>query len=228
MDDDPDVTDPPGPDDDLDLADYRRAVFELYARARIGRASPEARCRAFRRARDRLFLHHPQSALSPEQKARFRGLAYCPYDPAMRFVVPLEDPGDASVVEVHLREEGLVRMRRAGRVRFAVGGQAVSLTLFWILGYAGGLFLPFRDATGDDETYEGGRYLLDTAKGADLGRADLGRADPGREAGGLVLDFNYAYNPSCAYHPRWDCPLAPPENHLPVAIRAGEKRYPAI
>jgi len=92
----------------------------------------------------------------------------------------------------------------------------LELTVFWVLGYAGGFFLPFRDATSHTTTFPGGRYLLDTIKGADLGQ----------EGGRLILDFNYAYNPSCAYSPQWDCPLAPPENVLPVEIRAGEQRYP--
>jgi len=76
-----------------------------------------------------------------------------------------------------------------------------------------GLFLPFGDTTNGTTTYGGGRYLLDTAKGADLGGDD----------GGLVLDFNFAYNPSCAYDPRWVCPLAPPGNRLPVGVEAGER-----
>ncbi|MEJ2598295.1 MAG: DUF1684 domain-containing protein [Anaerolineales bacterium] len=97
-------------------------------------------------------------------------------------------------------------------------GQALALSLFWVLGYGGGIFLPFQDATAPEETYGGGRYLWDTIKGADLG-IELDR---------LVLDFNYAYNPSCAYNPRWHCPLAPRENWLAVPLRAGELRYPDV
>lgn len=202
----------------LELADYRRRVQDLYAAVRAGSLPEPARCQAFRLARDQLFRTHAQSALSDAQKARFTGLRYFPYDPAFRFVVPVEavSPHEAGVLEVPLRDDGLVRLRRAGRVRFAVDGAAVALTLFWLEGYGGGLFLPFRDRTSARETYEGGRYLLDTIKGADLGS----------EGDRLVLDFNYAYNPSCAYNPRWDCPLAPPENFVPVAIRAGEMRFP--
>jgi uncharacterized protein (DUF1684 family) len=89
------------------------------------------------------------------------------------------------------------------------------LSLFWLPDYAGGLFLSFRDATNGAETYGGGRYLLDTAKSADLG------GDPGADT--LVLDFNFAYQPSCAFDPRWVCPLVPPENHLDLPVRAGER-----
>ena len=87
--------------------------------------------------------------------------------------------------------------------------------MFWLREYSGGIFVPFRDATNGTETYGGGRYLLDTAKGADLG----GDADRGT----IVIDFNFAYQPSCAFDPRWSCPLAPPENRLDIAIRAGER-----
>jgi uncharacterized protein (DUF1684 family) len=87
------------------------------------------------------------------------------------------------------------------------------LAVWWLAQYGGGIFLPFRDATAGDSTYGAGRYLLDTAKGADLG------LDGER----LVLDFNFSYHPSCRYDSAWQCPLAPPENVLPVAIEAGEK-----
>jgi uncharacterized protein (DUF1684 family) len=107
-------------------------------------------------------------------------------------------------------------MQPIGTISFEVNGQVVSLTLFWITGYGGGIFLPFRDLTNATDTYAGGRYLLDTIKGADLGR----------EGDQIVIDFNFAYNPSCAYNDRWSCPLPPPENRLPVPIRAGELRFP--
>jgi len=109
----------------------------------------------------------------------------------------------------------VVRIQRFGRVSFQLSGQTVALSLFWILGYGGGIFLPFRDQTNSNGTYGGGRYLLDTIKHADLGQAD----------GRLVIDFNFAYNPSCAYNSRWHCPLAPAENRLPVALPAGEQDF---
>ena len=183
---------------------------------RANRLDPPARCAQFRQARDELFRRHPQSALTGQQKARFQGLRYYPYDPALRFAVPLDPAAQPGTLDVPLREEGLLRLGRIGKVRFTIESRPLELTVFWVLGYAGGFFLPFRDATSHTTTFPGGRYLLDTIKGADLGQ----------EGGRLILDFNYAYNPSCAYNPRWDCPLAPPENVLPVEIRAGEQRYP--
>ncbi len=198
-----------------ELLDYRRRVSDLYSEVRQSSVDQTTRCQRFRVARDRLFETHPQSPLSSEQQGRFGGLHYFPYDSALRFLLPVNTEVVPETFELKLEDDGLVRLRRFGTIYFPVEGQAVSLSLFWILGYGGGVFLPFRDLTNNQETYGGGRYLLDTIKHADLGQ----------EGCRLVIDFNYAYNPSCAYDPRWHCPLAPSENLLPVAIRAGEQRY---
>ena len=107
----------------------------------------------------------------------------------------------------------VTRFRRFARARFEGG----PLELYWLDAYGGGVFLPFADATRGRETYGGGRYLLDTVKGADLGMQD----------DRLVLDFNFAYNPSCAYDARWACPLSPPANRLELEVRAGERMLAA-
>ena len=106
---------------------------------------------------------------------------------------------------------------RIGWVSFRVYGQDCRLAVYWLDEYAGGIFIPFRDATSGHQSYGGGRYLWDSAKGADLGS----------EGDQLVVDFNYAYHPSCVYDERWSCPLSPDENRLPVAISAGERLEPA-
>ncbi|MCI0711137.1 MAG: DUF1684 domain-containing protein, partial [Chloroflexi bacterium] len=132
--------------------------------------------------------------------------------PAWRFVVPLIPDADEHVYELDL-PEGHFRYKRFSRVRFtAPTGEDGRLSLFWILGYGGGIFLPFGDATNKHTTYGGGRYLYDTIKGADLGAS----------AENVVLDFNFAYHPSCRYSPEWTCPLAPIENRLPFAVPVGE------
>jgi uncharacterized protein (DUF1684 family) len=200
----------------LELADYRRRVAQLYAAVRNTSGEPEETWRRFRAGREDLFSTHPQSALDQDQKKRFNGLPYFPYNPDLRVCVQVDSNVDPDVLEIQLEEDGITRLRRFGKVNFELQGQRLQLSLFWVLGYGGGIFLPFRDATAPDETYGGGRYLLDTIKGADLGV----------EGGCLVLDFNYAYNPSCAYNPRWHCPLAPRENWLALALRAGELHYP--
>lgn len=199
----------------LQLADYRRQVAESYARVREGELPPEVRWQRFRADQDRLFKTHLQTALTPEQVADFNTLEYFPYDPAYRFILPVEEIRDQNSVTINLHDDGPTRLKPFGRINFEISSQIVSLTLYWIMGYGGGIFLPFKDLTCNTETYAGGRYLLDTIKGADLGWED----------GRLVVDFNFAYNPSCAYNTHWHCPLPPAENHLPVAIPAGEMRF---
>lgn len=205
-----------GNEDFADLLDYRRQVTDLYASIRRMSSDPAGAHREFRKARDALFAEHPQSPLTPEQKAEFKGLRYYPYDPNWRCTADLDLSVDPVILRVDLDQDGLLEMRRFARARFRIGGGRSQLSVFWLLGYGGGLFLPFRDNTNKDGTYGGGRYLIDTIKGADLGSQN----------GRLILDFNFSYNPSCAYNPRWHCPLAPPENWLNLSIPAGEQRYP--
>ncbi len=200
-----------------ELLDYRRSISEMYARTRDDTLDPAVRCERFRQQRAELFRKHPRSPLSHEAMAQTGGPRYYDYDPALRYALPVDYDVEPDVTEVHLQEDGLMRLVRFGKVRFSLHGAEHSLSLFWVSGYGGGVLLPFRDATSGRETYGGGRYVLDTIKHADLGSED----------GCLIVDFNFSYNPSCAYDPRWHCPLAPAENHLPVQIRGGEKSYPS-
>ncbi len=204
----------PPVDQFVELADWRERVAELYlAEPREG----EAGFQAWRRARERLFLTHPSSALTARQRRLAGGLPWFAYEPAARVETrlgPAEPDGELAIDTGG--EDGTVRYRRVGRLATPFG----DLTLFWTLGYGGGLFLPFRDAAAGRETYGAGRYLTDTIKGT-FGRGVVVDGDR------VVLDFNYAYNPSCAYNPRWACPLAPPENWLEEPIRAGERAFPA-
>jgi len=214
-------------DDAVALADWRLRVAALYL------AEPsegEAGAAAFRRGRDLLFRDHPQSALDAGQRARFAGLAWFPYDPAARVVAePRPAETDEELTIDTGGEDGTVRYRRVARLATPYG----DLTLYWTLGYGGGLFLPFRDATAGRETYGAGRYLTDTIKGThgrglevDEGPGGSGGPRGGPPVGRVLLDFNYAYNPSCAYNARWACPLAPRENHLQAPVRAGELAFP--
>jgi uncharacterized protein (DUF1684 family) len=121
-----------------------------------------------------------------------------------------------------------MRFPRAARASFSLDGTTYELVVYWIDVYGGGLFLPFRDATSPAETYGAGRYLFDTVKGSGFEHmaGDHDAVSMGYGGGRILLDFNFSYNPSCAYDVRWVCPLAPRENWLPVAIRAGERNYP--
>ena len=205
----------------LQLADWRRRVAALYAALRTS-ADPEAAWRQWRAARDALFRDHPQSPLEPADISGFAGLAYFDYDPAWRFAVAIDGVADDAPVTSELVGDGPVTYRAVATTRGLAERLGRELTLYWIAGYGGGLFLPFADtsngtasgAANGAGTYRGGRYLLDTIKGADLGRDGDGR---------LILDFNFAYNPSCAYSARWNCPLAPAANRLAVPVQAGER-----
>lgn len=208
--------------DYLDLYDYRCRVAAMYrerTEAIMAGADPVAVWQRFCTVKDELFAHHPQSPLDEEQRRHFQGLPYFPYNPAMRFVVNVDTNVEPTRLAVAMNAEETMSMTTVGRVRFSVEGQLVALSLYWLDIYGGGLFLPFRDATCPTESYGGGRYLFDTIKGSDF-LPVLGASGWDR----IMLDFNYAYNPSCAYNDRWVCPLAPRENRLSVPIRAGEKK----
>ncbi len=222
------------PGSELELADWRRQVSDLYAEVRrLAAGDPAAALTVWRSERERLYRDHPMSPVPAGERANFSARHF-PADPSLRFEVVVRPEagsppgggaafanplgGDPPGTPLSLPNSGAdsLSFRRIGSIEipFPNGGPR-TLSLFWMEGYAGGLFLPFRDATSGRETYPAGRYLLDTAKSADLG------GDPVRNT--LILDFNFAYQPSCAFDPRWACPLAPPENRLDLPIRAGER-----
>ncbi|MEP7178584.1 MAG: DUF1684 domain-containing protein [Pseudonocardiales bacterium] len=193
----------------LELIDWRRQVAGLYAQVRA-EPEPAEGHRIWRTGRDRLFREHPQSPLEQDSPLRDSGLPCWPYVAGLRFEAPLE-PAQADERAIESSNDGTIRLRRIGRVRL----EAIDVTLdvWWLAQYAGGMFLPMRDGTAGTQTYGGGRYLLDTAKGADLGG----------DAGRLVVDLNFAYHPSCRYNSAWECPLAPEGNTTAQPIRAGER-----
>ena len=195
---------------ELELADWRRQVSELYAGVRAT-DDPSAGHALWRAGRDRLFREHPQSPLTAEDPLRESGLPYWPYDPSLRFVLPVVPAGGESL-ELSTGGAETTVLRLVGRVRLPAPFDA-DLDVWWMAEYAGGLFLPLRDGTAGDTSYGGGRYLLDTGKSADLGGSD--RA--------IVVDLNFAYHPSCRYNPAWVCPLAPRGNTIAAPVRAGER-----
>jgi uncharacterized protein (DUF1684 family) len=196
----------------LELADWRRQMSELYAAIRAD-VDPVAAWMRWCEVRDRLYRSHPQSPVPASERGDATAPAYFDYDPALRTTADVE-AGDGATFELPGSTSGQVTAERAGIARFSLGGAPLSLSMFWLLDYAGGFFLSFRDATSGDETYGAGRYVLDTAKGADLGTEGTGR---------VVVDFNFSYQPSCSYDPQWSCPLPPRENWLTMPIRAGER-----
>jgi uncharacterized protein (DUF1684 family) len=189
--------------DRLELADWRERVARLYL--------SEVDLPEFRRARDELFRIHPQSPVP----GSFTALRYFDPDPAYRCEMPLR-PATGTLDYDTGGPDGLIRYEAVGVAETPYG----PLTLWWISAYGGGLFLPVRDGTSGHESYGGGRYLTDTVKGT------FGRGLVWLGADRVQLDFNYLYNPSCAYDDAWLCPLAPPENRVSEPIRAGELSYP--
>ena len=196
--------------DAYDIVDWRRRVFALYAEVR---ADPDAAAahQHWRRVRDELFATHAASPLLGEVRESFAGLPVPDYDPAWRFELKVGSAPE-SRIEVTSGTDGTVPFERLGVVEVPDVGP---LDVWRLASYAGGLFVPVKDGSAGRPggTYGGGRYLLDTVKGADLGTG----------AGSLVLDFNFAYNPSCAYDPDWACPLAQPGNTVAVEIPVGER-----
>jgi uncharacterized protein (DUF1684 family) len=202
------------PSSPVTLAEWRRRVAALYAEVRAAddHAIAEAAQR-FRAARDGLFARHHDSPIPPPKRERFRGASWYPYDPGWRVRATFEPARELAHFDIPLAADGVARCARVGTLAFRAADRAARLSLYWFEGYGGGLWLPFSDPTNGATTYGGGRYLYDTIKGADLGAS----------VDGFVLDFNFAYNPSCAYDERWSCPLAPAENRLPFAVTAGER-----
>jgi uncharacterized protein (DUF1684 family) len=211
----------------LEIADWRRRVFALYDAVRA-QDDPEEAHELWRIERDDLIGRHPASPMLGPDRLMFEGLPIAPYDPAWRYELPIL-PADPGGFEFATGTDGIVPFERVGLVEIPDAG---TLDVWRLTTYAGGLFVPLRDALagqggeraleagvwggapGGMGTYGGGRYLIDTVKGADLG-SDAAR-------GTMVLDFNFAYNPSCAYDPAWACPLAQPGNVLPIAVPVGE------
>ncbi len=200
-----------GLEDRLQLLDWRRRVAVLYAAVRADPVVARSWL-MWQAVRGQLLLQHPQSPLPAADRDPGHLPDYYDYDPAYRVVATVSESDASTTVIPSSVGEGY-RIVRAGSAHLTLAGKDVVLQLFWLDDYAGGLLLTCRDATSGTETYGAGRYLLDTAKGADLGPAE----------GGIVVDFNFAYQPSCSYDPRWNCPLAPRENWLTVPIRAGER-----
>ncbi len=219
----------------LTLADWRRTIAGLYAEVRrVAATDVPAALAHWRETRERLYREHPQSPVPAAQRAAFRAVHF-DHDPSLRFEVVVEEPEPPPdlptaagggqglgltaflppLVDLPVSAGGAMSFRRFGTVTIPFPNGARRLDAYWMEGYAGGLFLPFRDGTNGHETYGAGRYLLDAAKSADLGAGDAPNS--------LVLDFNFAFQPSCAFDPKWACPLAPPANRLDLEIRAGER-----
>lgn len=194
----------------LAISDWRRNIAELYSQVRAAK-DPVTGWNLWRDGRAALFMTHPASPTASGSKAPPR---LYPYDPQWRFVVEVQEVKDQAVLDIDTGADGVTRMRRRLRTDGLTQHLGQELDIYWLMGYGGGVFLPYRDASSHEEAYEGGRYILDSIKGADLGMAAEGE---------MIIDFNFSYNPSCAFSDEWVCPLAPPGNYLNIEVKAGEK-----
>jgi uncharacterized protein len=192
----------------LAIADWRRRIGTLYQELRED-GDPQRAWQRWRDTRDDLWRTHPASPLPAARRRAFSGLRYFPYDPALRVDAVLE-AGSRVAASLPTSAPLGTAFVAVAEASFRLDGPR-RLTVFWLDDYAGGVLIAFRDHTSGGETYTAGRYLVDTAKGADPGIGER-----------CVLDFNFAYNPSCSYDPVYACPLAPRANWLDVAVRAGE------
>jgi len=180
----------------------------------VNTASSDRDIAATRAEKDSYFRTNRDSPIPEAERATFPGLVYYPIDPTYHMPASLTQEPSATpvIIELQMSQNDREKMRRVGTLTFTLGEATYKLTVFTELTDRAldHLFLPFADLTSGAETYKGGRFL-------NLTRTATGLYD---------LDFNRAYHPFCVYNVNWDCPVPPKENHLPVAIRAGE-RLPA-
>jgi uncharacterized protein (DUF1684 family) len=162
----------------------------------------------FRAEKDDFYRNDHRSPLTLDQQNGFKGLSYFPENSALVIKAGIDRHVQPGLIHMETTKGKEQSFRRYGVVRFEVGGQAAQVTLYASEKGSGALFLPFRDATSGKQTYGAGRYLDLHAHGDEV-----------------VVDFNYAYNPNCAYNPDWNCPLPPAENWLKVPILAGEMKF---
>jgi hypothetical protein len=195
----------------LMIADWKRRVTETYGKVRSAHGE-RAAWDEWRRARDWLMGSHPRTPLPPDRRSDFTGLSYFDYDQEARVLGAVREVAPSTVL-FEMSKGDVQPMTRLAQVTFELYGSSHSLDLFWMESWRGGLFLPFRDNTTKQTTYGGGRYLVDSMKGEDLGvEGDL-----------LVLDFNYAFQPPCAYNPNFSCPLPGPGSRIDADVQAGER-----
>jgi uncharacterized protein len=167
---------------------------------------PKSPLEAHRELKDQYFKTAPDSPLTPEQKKEFRGLHYFPENSDLRLEAPVDKFEKLDEIQMQTSTGDIQTCVRYGRIKFQVDGKEVELTIYRD---SYGYFLPFVDALAGKETYGAGRYLEPEDHGDDS----------------LLVDFNLAYNPYCAYNDLYSCPLTPFENRLKVPIRAGEKLF---
>jgi uncharacterized protein (DUF1684 family) len=194
------------------VLDWRRQVAALYREVRA-QQDPRLAHSGWVEGRDALLRLHPASPVPERERPDYPGAVVAPYDADYRFVVEVDRAVPELRRDVPTATDGVVPFELVGRVTLPGLG---SLDVWWAVVYGGGIFLPLKDATSGKASYGGGRYVLDTVKGADLG----GDSDA------LVVDLNFSYQPSCAYDDAWACPLPGAGNTVAGRVPVGELSTP--
>lgn len=166
--------------------------------------------------RDKKNEYFRSSAGSPlpiSQREAFKGLLYFPYDVNYRLEATLFLLDSDSIFQMRTSDGKRKSFKKFAYADFLLQGKNIRLTIFEAKDRfsVGSLFVPFNDASNGTETYQTGRYL------------DIKKENINKKA--LILDFNNAYNPYCAYSDDYSCPIPPEENKLSVRVLAGEKKY---
>lgn len=154
-------------------------------------------------------MREKESVVPPERRSTFRGLDYYDVDSTYRFKVSLDRRSAPDTVMLAENTGQIREQVRIGTVTVPISDGEERLTVFRGTGDTprGRLWVPFADGTNGDGTYKAGRYVDLISTSGDS----------------VVVDFNRAYNPTCAYNPDFACPLPPEENRMGVRIPAGEK-----
>ena len=202
----------------LSLIDWRREIFEIYSDIRT-ESDGKMAWEKWRVKREELFKHHPESPtfnIKSIPGSYAQPILY-PYNPNFCLSSKFKFLESSEILELITDDNSITRIQPFLETTNLFEKLNIELTIFKILGYGGGLFLPFFDkgCFSNGENYEGGRYLIDTIKGADLGECKKNE---------LRLDFNFSYNPSCSYNSKWTCPIIKNYNNIPILIDAGEKK----
>ncbi len=200
---------------DLSLLDWRRKISNIYSDVR-SKTNLENAWQEWLRKRKNLFYFHRESPISHLNKNN-EIINFYPYNQKFLFFVNLKKIINSNTIELHIGKDGKARIFPYYRTVGLKKSLFTELIIYKFEGYAGGLFLPFKDlgCLNNENHYEGGRYLIDTMKGADLGVNKDNK---------LMLDFNFSYNPSCAYNNSWVCPILNNKNFVKIFIDAGEKK----
>ncbi|GLB50612.1 DUF1684 domain-containing protein [Neptunitalea lumnitzerae] len=171
--------------------------------------------KAFQAELNKEFKNGDSSPLTEEDRKTFKGLDFFPIDTLFRVTARFEETPFEPSFRMKTTTDRAPEYKRYGIASFTLKGKEYRLNVYQsqelmlVEGYEDYLFIPFLDATSGTETYGGGRYLDATIPDGTT----------------MVLDFNKAYNPYCAYNKRYSCPLVPKENTLDVSIKAGVKKF---